>query len=143
VSVPASPCIMSAVADLIRTLHPQGFRRGEWAALRGTVTDPEYGRDCYIVEFADGTADFWLTDVPAGRYEFASGEPPAPTRPPVRGRGIPPAVRRTYGVIVTVSGAAMFLMAGTSRLAWYTGGLIPAGAFGFWYGLGLVTGRDR
>lgn len=60
---------MSPVADLIRTLHPDGFRCGEWAVLHGTVTDPERGRDCYLVEFSDGAADFWVTAGPAGQYE--------------------------------------------------------------------------
>ena len=54
----------------IRTLHPHGFRSGEWARLTGTATDPENGRECFTVEFPDGATDFWVMGDPDGQYEF-------------------------------------------------------------------------
>jgi hypothetical protein len=53
---------------LIRTTHPYGFRSGQWATLQCTVPGPD--RDCYLVEFADGTTDFWVVGDPDGDYEF-------------------------------------------------------------------------
>lgn len=61
---------------LIRTRHPDGFRSGQWAALKCTV--PSADRDCHLVEFPDGVTDFWAADDPDGQYEFAivTGETP-------------------------------------------------------------------
>jgi hypothetical protein len=63
---------------LIRTCHPCGFRSGEWASLKGTVEDPDTGRLCYAVMFADGAGDFWMVADPDGRYEFAMATKDAP-----------------------------------------------------------------
>ena len=52
----------------IRTTHPYGFRCGEWATLVSTIS--VRGRDCHLVRFPDGMSDFWVADVPEGRYEF-------------------------------------------------------------------------
>lgn len=59
----------------IRTMHPYGFRCGEWATLLCTVPGPD--RDCHLVRFDDGVTDFWVADDPDGRYEF-SAEADAP-----------------------------------------------------------------
>ena len=45
-----------------------GFRPGEWAVLLGL--DRVRGRDCYLVEFDDGTTSWWPV-LQAERYEFA------------------------------------------------------------------------
>jgi len=54
----------------IRTMHPYGFRSGDWAILRHRLTDPMTGRDLYLVEFGDYATDFWVADDPDGQYEF-------------------------------------------------------------------------
>ena len=61
------------VVKFIRTMHRYGFRSGKWALLKGTITDPQTGRECYLVEFADGMADFWVVNDPDGQYEFSDG----------------------------------------------------------------------
>ena len=65
---------MAKPPALIRTMHPYGFRCGEWAMLRDIITDPERDRDCYLVEFGDKETDFWVVDDPDGRYEFRAME---------------------------------------------------------------------
>lgn len=55
----------------IRATHRYAFRSGIWADLKGTVADPETGRECYLVEFGDGAADFWPVRDPDAGYEFA------------------------------------------------------------------------
>jgi len=59
------------MSDLIRTMHPDGFRSGQWATLlcRAPGNNED---DCYLVEFPDGATDFWVVDDPDGKYEFAS-----------------------------------------------------------------------
>lgn len=52
----------------IRSTHPCGFRRGEWAWLRGVVPGPD--RSCYLVEFEDGVTDFWAVVDASDHYEF-------------------------------------------------------------------------
>lgn len=65
--------------DLIRHTHPYGFRSGTWAILRTRVE--LQGRECYLVEFADGVTDFWAVSDPAEPYEFTTAEHlPAPPR---------------------------------------------------------------
>jgi hypothetical protein len=58
----------------IRTMHHFGFRSGEWADLLTVAPDPEPGRDCYVVRFADGATDDWVVDDPDGKYEFRAVE---------------------------------------------------------------------
>lgn len=58
------------MSDLIRTMHPNGFRSGQWATLLSIA--PAEDRDCYLVQFPDGATDFWVVDDPDGKYEFAS-----------------------------------------------------------------------
>ena len=48
------PSVSGEPLQLIRTMHPYGFRCGEWAVLRCVVPDPERDRYCYLVEFGDG-----------------------------------------------------------------------------------------
>lgn len=58
----------------IRATHPDAFRSGEWARLRGTTAlpgFPEGDRVCYLVEFPDGAADFWPVGGPERGYEFS------------------------------------------------------------------------
>ncbi len=57
-------------AQLIRGTHPYVFRSGQWARLVGTVDDPETGRRCYSVMFADGATDWWPVEDDAAGYEF-------------------------------------------------------------------------
>lgn len=45
---------------LIRHTHPDGFRSGQWAAIRAVV--PGDDRECYLVEFPDGVTDFWSVE---------------------------------------------------------------------------------
>ena len=52
----------------IRTMHQYGYRCGEWATLVSRLH--VRGRECYLVRFDDGSSDFWVTDDPAGLYEF-------------------------------------------------------------------------
>lgn len=52
----------------IRQTHHYGFRSGEWADLLATVES--YGRDCYLVKFADGVTDWWPTEDEHAGYEF-------------------------------------------------------------------------
>lgn len=52
----------------IRTMHPYGYRTGQWAALKGTVVIN--GRQCYKVEFDDGRQDYWVVSDENGNYEF-------------------------------------------------------------------------
>lgn len=60
----------AAGVRLIRATHPYAFRSGRWAALVGTVDDPETGCRCYSVLFPDGAADWWPVDDEAHGYEF-------------------------------------------------------------------------
>lgn len=46
-----------------------GFRPGEWAVLRGL--DRVRGKDCYLVEFPDGTTSWWPLTGQDEPYEFA------------------------------------------------------------------------
>ena len=58
----------------IRATGRYSFRRDEWARLVGTAGlpgFPEGDRDCYLVEFGDGTTDFWPVHDEAHGYEFA------------------------------------------------------------------------
>jgi hypothetical protein len=57
----------------IRTMHPYGYRSGEWATLAGQVQVK--GRDCYVVRFDDGASDFWVIGDPDGQYEFSEACP--------------------------------------------------------------------
>jgi hypothetical protein len=60
----------------IRTMHPYGFRSGQWATLLGERVCRN--RRCYVVRFGDGVTDFWPVADKAAMYEFiAGGEPPA------------------------------------------------------------------
>lgn len=64
----------------IRTLHPAGYRSGEWAELLTTAPAPEedvMNRSCYVVRFPDGAVDFWVVGDPDGMYEFR--DPPEET----------------------------------------------------------------
>jgi hypothetical protein len=63
---------------LIRATHPYAFRCGEWAELKGTTDLPGYPggeRRCYLVEFPDGTTDFWAVNDQDAGYEFADESP--------------------------------------------------------------------
>lgn len=52
-----------------RMRHPgPGFRPDEWAVLVGL--DRVGGKDCYLVEFPDGTTSWWPLVSDAGPYEF-------------------------------------------------------------------------
>jgi hypothetical protein len=45
------------LVNLIRCMHPYGFRSGQWAELKGTTDLPGFAegdRACYLVEFPDG-----------------------------------------------------------------------------------------
>lgn len=53
----------------VRTMHPYGYRSGQWAELLTIAPDPE-GRDCLVVRFPDMATDYWVLDDPDGRYEF-------------------------------------------------------------------------
>ena len=55
--------------ERIRTMHPYGFRSGQWAVIVNRIEVK--GRECYLVRFPDGMSDYWVADDPAGRYEFA------------------------------------------------------------------------
>jgi hypothetical protein len=59
---------------LIRGIHRNHFRSGEWAELQGfeTVTPPLglNPRECYIVQFPDGVGDSWAVDDHSITYEF-------------------------------------------------------------------------
>jgi hypothetical protein len=59
-----------AGTQLIRGTHPYVFRSGRWARLVGTVDDPETGRRCYSVMFADGATDWWPVQDAAAGYQF-------------------------------------------------------------------------
>jgi hypothetical protein len=61
--------------QMIRTMHPYGFRSGRWAILRCIVPGPV--RDCYLVEFEDYVTDFWAVDDPDGQYEFCERTVPS------------------------------------------------------------------
>jgi hypothetical protein len=58
--------------QLIRAAHPYVFRSGQWAQLVGTMDDPETGRRCYAVKFADGETDWWPVEDKAAGYQFCS-----------------------------------------------------------------------
>lgn len=53
---------------MIRTMHPYGFRSGQWASIvaEGTFR----GSPCYVVKFPDGALDLWLKDDPGAQYEI-------------------------------------------------------------------------
>ncbi len=55
--------------SLVRSMHPNAFRAGEWAEVIGTVTIR--GRDCWRLRFDDGQTDTVVIDDPAAGYEFA------------------------------------------------------------------------
>lgn len=59
----------SATVEQVRTLHPYGFRCGEWATILTTAYDPEKGK-VYVVEFEDGATDWWVAFDRDGDYEF-------------------------------------------------------------------------
>jgi hypothetical protein len=58
----------------IRATHPDSFRSGEWATLKGTALLPFNGEDraCYLVEFPDGITDFWAIGAAEYGYEFGA-----------------------------------------------------------------------
>lgn len=56
----------------IRTLHPYGFRSGQWGHLKGTGDIK--GRLCFKVQFLDGVSDYWVVADPNGQYEFKARE---------------------------------------------------------------------
>lgn len=48
---------------------PGGHRPGEWAALAGL--DRVAGKDCYLVEYPDGTTAWWpVVPLDGWEYEF-------------------------------------------------------------------------
>lgn len=52
----------------VRTMHPYGFRSGQWASLVAQDTR-EDGRPTWLVAFPDGVTDVWVADDPNGEYE--------------------------------------------------------------------------
>jgi len=63
----------------IRSTNPFAFRSGQWARITGTAMLPVRGEDraCYLIEFGDGTCDFWPVQDPGADYEFAGEGSPA------------------------------------------------------------------
>lgn len=61
------------MSQYIRATHWAMFRSGEWAKLKGITDLPGFSggeRECYLVEFSDGAADFWPVTDPDAGYEF-------------------------------------------------------------------------
>lgn len=56
----------------IRHTHPDGFRSGEWATLKGMAQDGP--REVYQVRFDDGVVDWWAVEDPLEPYEFDMDE---------------------------------------------------------------------
>ncbi|KKL46020.1 hypothetical protein LCGC14_2349830 [marine sediment metagenome] len=62
--------VNSQESIMIRANHLYAFRSGEWAScVRVACCD---GRPCYMVTFADGTADAWPIADSQADYEFCS-----------------------------------------------------------------------
>lgn len=58
---------------LIRGLHQDHFRSGQWAELKGIqMFTPRNlpAREVYAVEFEDGQTDLWPIEDPSNTYEF-------------------------------------------------------------------------
>jgi hypothetical protein len=58
---------------LIRGLHQDHFRTGQWAELIGIqMFTPRNSttRECYAVRFEDGQEDLWPVEDPTNTYEF-------------------------------------------------------------------------
>lgn len=63
-----SAALSERLPSEVRTMHPIGFRCGEWANVTGIVN--VRGRACWQVEFPDGVTDQWVISDKEGRYEF-------------------------------------------------------------------------
>jgi hypothetical protein len=63
----------------IRNMSFSAFRIGQRARIRGTAMLPVQGEDraCYLIEFGDGTCDFWPVEDPHAACEFTGEEPSA------------------------------------------------------------------
>lgn len=58
------------VRKQVRTLHPYGFRCGEWADIAAHGQREQDARPTWLVGFADGATDVWVADDAQGEYEF-------------------------------------------------------------------------
>ena len=62
---------MTKDREFIRSVHPYGFRSGQWAEILKTVP-LEDGRPSYHIRFADGTEDWWVVNDPSDEREFTA-----------------------------------------------------------------------
>ena len=69
------PTISNGALSEVRSTHPNGFRSGEWGRILTTVES--HGRDCYLIQWADGVTDWWPVVDPSDEREYRAptGQP--------------------------------------------------------------------
>lgn len=63
----------SRIGQQIRSCHPWAYKRGEWATIVGANevrVHENLKRDCYQLEWPDGSTDDWAIEDPVAAYEF-------------------------------------------------------------------------
>lgn len=61
------------IGQQIRSCHPWAYKRGEWATIVGANevrVHENLKRDCYQLEWPDGSTDDWAIEDPVAEYEF-------------------------------------------------------------------------